>query len=371
MAAHKFHIGPDGPAPCRARFRACKYEISGNSLEELSLIWEKQQEALFENSLAGVSKSPIVEETAVGITPETFKLSEVSDFKDANRIQASKILSERERYEPSIGMAVYWEGDQEIARKLALSNSNLTKFAYTPIAERDTFWQSIGCSSVERYILEDGSVGYFKPLDKNSNREEVFHDYGTSSLGAAINEVNSYRMAKALGGKYAELVPETVIREINGSIGSFQRQVDWSISPVNYEETPSLKEDVRRAAIFDFVIGNLDRHGDNFLYGEPSEDSDSNHCIRLIDNAFSFPKWNAKMNMSIFTENEAEYTMTSVERILTKDDAECLGNARRSVQDWINAGTIDESLGKSAVERIDFLLEKREVSSFFAYQHDR
>lgn len=357
MASHKFHIGENGPAPCRARFRACKYEISGDSLEELNVIWEKQLEAAHADTmLVGVSKS------SFEWNPE---LNEANN-ENLAKLAAEWTLSKKSHYSSVYGWVDYGESDTEIAVNLALAN--LTEFSYTPIEKQDEEWITSGETDVKRYILEDGSVGYFKSLRHNSESEHIFGDYGTNSLGGLINEVNAYQMAQALGGEYSEMVPETVIREVDGSIGTFQREVKESTATISYDEGSPLREDVRRAAIFDFVIGNQDRHNGNFIYAESGEGEGSRPCIKLIDHSFSFLPKNSILNNVIFSDNDFDdTTLEPSEMNLTAKDIESLTSARAAVEEWVSAKTIDSDLGARTIRRIDFLMDVSKVSGLYEY----
>lgn len=360
MSSQKIHIGPNGPAPCRATVRPCEYEVSGTK-EEVTRIWEKQQEALFADSmLSGVSKSAVKGKTE----PETQPEIEGAVRENPNKVKATSVLSSRDKYAPSVETVQYEESEKDIAMKLALSN--LTELSYTPIKEKDDEWMTNGCSDVGRYVLEDGSVGYFKSLSNNSEQEGSFKDYGTTSLGAAINEVNAYRMAQALGDEYAKMVPETVIREIDGSIGTLQREVKENRDGVNKAKAEIFKGDVRRAAIFDFIIGNQDRHNDNYLYSE-TEDENSRPCIRLIDNSFSFPPEGGTFNMSMFTDNDGIYTMSAKEMQFTEEDFDSLDKARATVEEWMTSNTIDQHLGDETIRRIDYLADAAEICDFSSY----
>lgn len=355
MSAQKFHIGKNGPAPCHARVRACEFEVQGTEAE-VNSVWEKQQEELFADTmLSGVSKSEV---------KPAAPSNNDADEDNPSRMSAEQVLSNKSNYSPSSRYAKYMDSDKDIAMKLALTNLN--KLSYTPIKEKDDEWMTNGCSDVGRYVLEDGSVGYFKSLSNNSEQESSFKDYGTTSLGAAINEVNAYRMAQALGGEYAKMVPETVIREIDGSIGTLQREVKENRDGVNMAKAGIFKGDVRRAAIFDFIIGNQDRHNDNYLYSE-TEDENSRPCIRLIDNSFSFPRENASFNMSMFTDNDAIYTMSEKEMQFTEEDFGSLDKARATVEEWMSSKTIDQHLGDETIRRIDYLADAAEICNFSDY----
>lgn len=354
MSSQKIHIGPNGPAPCRATVRPCEYEVSGTK-EEVTRIWEKQQEELYADSmLSSVSKAEVKPEVSPNDANED----------NLSKMSAEQVLSNKRNYSPASKSAKYRDSDKDIAMKLALTNLN--KLSYTPIKEKDDEWMTNGCSDVARYVLEDGSVGYFKSLSNNSEQEGSFQDYGTTSLGAAINEVNAYRMAQALGDEYAKMVPETVIREIDGSIGTLQREVKENRDGVNKAKTEIFKGDVRRAAIFDFIIGNQDRHNDNYLYSE-TEDENSRPCIRLIDNSFSFPRKYATYNMSMFTDNDGIYTMSEKEMKFTEEDFDSLDKARATVEEWMTSNTIDQHLGDETIRRIDYLADAAEICNFCDY----
>lgn len=364
MNVQRFHIGKNGPAPCRATVRACEFEVQGTEAE-VNSIWEKQQEAFFEDSmLSGVSKSDLKAKSE----PKSLATLSEDEHENPSKMQAAIALSSRDKYAPKAKRVVYKDTDQDIAMRLALSN--ISELAYTPVFSDDPFWRSNGCSNVERYILKGGIAGYFKSFAKNSHKEGSFRNYGTTSLGAAINEVNAYRMAQALGGEYAKMVPETVIREINGSVGTFQHEVESSGDYADFEEYPDLRQDVRRAAIFDFIIGNQDRHGQNFLYTKSGRGKDSRLCIRLIDNSFSFPREYASVNMTVFTDNNGGNILHPSETVFTKKDLDDLSKARATVEEWISSKTIDPSLGKRTIDRIDYLADAKKICSFTDYTEE-
>ncbi|MDE2101638.1 MAG: hypothetical protein KGL39_30610 [Patescibacteria group bacterium] len=91
------------------------------------------------------------------------------------------------------------------------------------------------------------------------------------------NEVAAYEIAKAVG--MGDLVPPTVMRTINGEEGSLQQFQEGS-HRMKAGEVMSAP-DLARAVAFDLMIGNLDRHGGNFLIGADGK-------LRLIDNGLAF-----------------------------------------------------------------------------------
>lgn len=380
MSARKYHIGKNGPAVCNAHperpgGRSCRLGGSDGTerhgtLAEVTALWEREQEELHGSTLlSGLSRAAASKPSGPAI--EGFEA-----------LRAHSTLSNPSKYAPSDSDVRYKKAERTVALNLALES--FSALSHTPVAEEDHLWVSQGFSSVHRYELADGSTAYFKPFTMNSFEEFEYEEYGTTSLGASINEVNSYRLARAMGGGFKELVPETVFREIDGEIGTLQREVeeDSGLSS-NFAKVPGLKDDYRKAAIFDFVIGSLDRHKDNYLYGLTEDgDHSSRNGIRLIDNSFSFPDEfeDSHFNCSIFATNRGAgsnygangewvelYNIPSRELGLKEDERLALTHARGAVQSWIEAKTIASGSGQKTLDRIDHLLQGGRIVSISDY----
>lgn len=362
MSTQRYHIGKNGPAPCNAHperpnGRACRFgEDRHGSQAEMIELWESEQEADHGSFLGGVSRA--------------------SAANSHERSRMQKMLSDPLRYY-SVSEDGFEYSQEDVSVALNLGSLPLSNFAVGRVKDRDLSWKAGGTTSVQRYELMDGSIGYFKSFQENSRYDEhEFRSFGTSTLGAAINEVNARRMAQLLGSSYEKLIPETVLREIDGEIGSFQREVpESSEMPPNFHRSAELREDYRKAAIFDFVIGNLDRHDANFLYSDVAEsDGSTSKRIRLIDNAYSFPAPSDKpvVNDSMFSDNDGTdgdfeldesgeevefegYFMENDEFKLTPEELQELKRARRGVRGWMRQGTIAQERGQAVVNRIDRL----------------
>ena len=370
MGAQKYHIGKNGPAPCNAHperpnGRACRFGADDHGTRaEVTELWEARQTAENEAYLESASKS----------------LGRPLSYDERSTV---KHLSDRTKYRPPKTVeARYGSSEQAVAMKLALSN--LSELAHSPIVGRDDDWDNLGSTSVDRYELKNGAVGYFKAFSNNSYDEGFFRGkYGVSSIGASINEVNAYRMGQLLGGEFSKLVPETTFREVYGRLGTIQQEVpeNEAVSR-SFTESSLLKDDYKRAAIFDFVIGNLDRHGFNYLYGvEEGPDGEPVSRLRLIDNSFSFPdpQKASAVNASSFSDNTGagegkstwapEYGARAGELKLTEADREALTRARAGVREWIDGKTIGSRRGFATIRRIDHLLDKGEVPNFSQYHY--
>lgn len=280
----------------------------------------------------------------------------------------------------------YTEEDVEVAMRLA--SEPVSDIAATRVKKRDLSWHGDSSTSVQRYELMDGTIGYFKGFKENSRLNEFeFRALGTSTLGAAINEANAYRMAQLFGSGYDQLVPETAIREIDGEIGSFQREVPTEPAlSRNFHRSAELREDFRSAAIFDFVIGNLDRHDDNYLLGAVGgADGSIANRLRLIDNAYSFPVLSSRavVHSSVFADNNGTgsdfesdeegdleyegYRVPEDQLELTVDEVERLGAVRAGIEEWMDVGSIAQERGYAAIERIDHLVLRGSLTSLRSY----
>lgn len=305
-----------------------------------------------------------------------------SPVRAKSNLQSAENLAVRAYYRPSPRSwrlthgAEYWcysRSEQDII--LALAAESLNELSIVGVKGEDEKWSTNGGSVVRRYELEDGTAGYFKPLRSNSKSEYDFHNYGMSSLAATISELNAYRMAQLLGGSYAELVPTTALRRIDGEVGTLQLEVKEEDDLTEDE----LMADYRRASLLDFLIGNLDRHSENFIYGA---DSSGRRRIRLIDNSFSFPgrKGGEKLNQSVFASGVRMVTpggewlnLTPEQAKLTPEELTLIRQARSGVEGWLSAGTIGVERGKTTLKRIDALLtlgRLGELSEYFYGVYD-
>jgi hypothetical protein len=130
--------------------------------------------------------------------------------------------------------------------------------------------------------FEDGVTGIFKPVEGEPDgiRNTV------PDRTAYLREAAAYEVAKIVGME--DLVPATVVREIDGELGSVQEFIADADSDHGMYDTEDIMDvgdfpdDVVRAAAFDFVIGNTDRHSGNWLIKK-------NGKVVLIDNGLSFP----------------------------------------------------------------------------------
>lgn len=353
----KYHVGANGPAVCRATKIACRFAAHGTQAEMIQA-WEAAQEATHGNVLSGVSK-----QSQVTLSPfeAGLKAEVLSEFKDA-------------QLESDLG------ADDEQAIALRLAEEADHRLSYAPVAFKDPNWQVESATSVARCELTTGDAGYFKSYVEDDDHAGAFQGYGMTPISAGIAEVNAYRLGQLFGEGYDELVPETAFRVVDGGIGTLQKEVkpDREILS-DYEENEALREDFRHAAIFDFVIGNMDRHSENYIYEPEGEGRARRNRIRLIDNSFSFPAHSGQdvVNESVFADNYGSgggydlknkrsipsYNLHVDDMRLKAKDLRKLAAVREGVARWIEQGTISPDRGTATLERIDLLLKKKRIQS--------
>lgn len=133
--------------------------------------------------------------------------------------------------------------------------------------------------------LSNGAKGVWKPSaheDMRPLRSCIEEDH------QARREAAAYAVDRWLS-HYAG-VPPTVYRDLGGEAGALMEFVPASASvTVREQASRALEgpahEDYRRMAIFDHIIGNLDRHSGNWLVGEEGR-------LVPIDHGLAFPLQN-------------------------------------------------------------------------------
>lgn len=334
-AVKKWHIGLNGPGPCSARKIACRYSDQPHGSEKaMTLVWERSLEEEFGDS----------EET------QKTMLQEYKAARSRRKFYSEDYTAEEIRVSMNLSSEVNTE----------LDNKEFKKFDRR-------FRSNGGNSTVERVEFTDGTKAYFKPLIVNNASEYLFEDYWTTSSSAMAAEANAYRLAQAFGGEFSNLVPETTIRAIDGQVGSVQAEVmgvRHFADDLKSWLRPSLKADARRAAIFDFVSGNLDRHEENFIIVNEASLVDGvmkrQRRLKLIDNAFSFKHEGTMTYANHFSEydNYSGIAANLENKHFTKEEIKALKNAKKAVEVWKKDRTISRSDANQTISRIDYLLKK-------------
>jgi|HubBroStandDraft_4_1064222.scaffolds.fasta_scaffold00070_38 hypothetical protein len=142
-----------------------------------------------------------------------------------------------------------------------------------------------GTFKAHHIVTEDEKWGVFK-----SGANEFRSDTSKSPVRKGVQEgtffrreVAASRVADALG--MADLVPVTAFRKEKGELGSAQHFIEGAENAWGSKNPWDGKPDMERAAAFDYLIGNLDRHMGNWM----TKDVGGHKKLGLIDNGLAFP----------------------------------------------------------------------------------
>lgn len=154
----------------------------------------------------------------------------------------------------------------------------------TPISDSHELGGGVNESKIVDF--SDGKKGVFKP-DPDSEAFDLSNIPGGLTTE---REVAAWQVAKLVG--MDDMVSPAVIRTIDGQRGAL---LEWQDGDVANRRAGDAKydgdADAERAAIFDFVIGNEDRHSGNWVVSGEGK----NAKLHLIDHGLSFPEgeWNS------------------------------------------------------------------------------
>ncbi len=190
-------------------------------------------------------------------------------------------------------------------------------------------------------LRDDGSI-LFKP----TSTELGIHRDNIEQETYAQRERAAYVVDKFFN---FNLVPETVIREVGGKIGSAQRFIpDTSTAFDASYYIPDAAYSL--LALFDFIIWNNDRHENNVLVpNEEPEPEKMAQNLKAIDNSLSFGK-EALRSLGDIVGSELEGVMFDervVERIQeVADSPELQQQLESQLQELLNAKEIEALMAR-------------------------
>ena len=146
--------------------------------------------------------------------------------------------------------------------------------------------------------LAGGTRGIFKSISGENKLARTSVD--ATQFPLAYREAMAYRIDQQMG---LNMVPPTVIRKIDGQLGSIQYWSEGDVGRMADIVDTLSPDDIYKMSAFDYLIGNTDRHHHNILY--------KNNKPVLIDNGFAFPKNNSELGLTVERQYAAAYSGTS------------------------------------------------------------
>lgn len=185
-----------------------------------------------------------------------------------------------------------------------------------------------GVNETQIVTLPNGKKGVFKPID--GERFDLRRTITNVDAPLAHREALSWEIDNYLR---LNLVPETRLVKINGKTGSLQYFRADAITEQEFARkfrTSALRDlkgdDIYNSSIFDFLIGNTDRHGKNWM--RVVEGRGKGKMI-LIDNGYVFPQAGGSDRLGL-KEFRCGPALTQsaqnpgINKVLTKDKKELL-----------------------------------------------
>jgi|TARA_Y100000310_G_scaffold98201_1_gene95947 hypothetical protein len=121
-----------------------------------------------------------------------------------------------------------------------------------------------GINESRRLALRSGSQeleGIFKPIT-GERLTGARRSITNTEMTLAQREELAYKVDQLLG---TNLVPETVYREVAGEFGSVQKFVSGATTEHKWAGRPLTTEEKYRFGVLDVMIGNADRHRNNYM----------------------------------------------------------------------------------------------------------
>ena len=178
-----------------------------------------------------------------------------------------------------------------VEHRSLLLTGKLTAYAAGSDAKRD-----LGVNGSYTGLVVDSAGSAMRAKIKPSNEEEQL---GGVPMGTMyLREAAAADVAKLLG--VADMMPATVVRTLDPPLGrsSLQAFHEGALSTRNLTGEQQARIDrsaVARMRVFDFAIGNPDRHGGNVMW------IDDGVAVRpaLIDHGYSFPSLSAPYGLNV------------------------------------------------------------------------
>jgi hypothetical protein len=191
-----------------------------------------------------------------------------------------------------VAMALY-KGTQAILKERETSakyidlttdrESRISSLATSPIRTSKPIGEDTA-NKPQLVTMDDGTVAVFKAQEneyKDMKHIPAAYLSGIQQGTFWKREVAASRLAEVMG--FDDIVPPTAARESEGEVGSAQEYLYGARDAVRLSESQKYdgEKDAARAAVFDYVTGQLDRHGGNWMIRDGR--------IALTDNGISFP----------------------------------------------------------------------------------
>lgn len=271
--------------------------------------YERKNFMRTQDALWASQKAKADAESAAGHAESSRQRHEESAANEASRQRRQEIEDKRAERRNSI------EEAQRKARQEAIEANDGPAVTTPPsggIKKRDAFRKELAVKDIDhkaefgggdynpdgaaekfKVYFADGRKGLFKPRDSEADvgRENIYVGSGYK------REVAASVIGDILG--YDDIVVNCTFRNIDGQDGALQDWVEDERPAADYRNDDSFDgdKDLARAAIFDYLIQNTDRHGKNWMLSDKEP-----RKILLIDHGNAFPVFEGNFRSFLFRE---------------------------------------------------------------------
>lgn len=212
-----------------------------------------------------------------------------------------------------------------------------------------------GINETYRVEFADGGEGFYKPLVGQDVYTEIAlgHEYSMQ----AQHEIGTWKVAQKMGATYTAMVPPTVLREINGELGTLSKKYPGqALNRIAGDYEYVDPHQAHAAAVFDATTGQRDRHPANTLVYDRGPE---NIGITLIDHGYSFTKLGENPhNLSIWRKyQQGNYVGDSS---LNEEHIADLTRLRETNLDFLR-GIVHPDRINDRLIQISYMVEEQEI----------
>lgn len=193
----------------------------------------------------------------------------------------------------------------------------------------------------------DGAV-VFKSYEGQD--DQTIKEYKTERAAYLVDEFLGF-----------DLIPPTVIRTIDGKIGSAQRFISDATHACvrdefgTFTDSESLQRDQSKLLVLDFILWNTDRHGENYLIKDER--------IIAIDHGRSFVC--REIDNCVYPVNNFKLSGTLVQNLVTLfSNAKKVSQLRQSLMELLPEDQVNACL-----ERIEYVAQSLKMGGDLDWAH--
>lgn len=305
---------------------------------------------ILEDNLAHALLSEYLQAGDVKAANELVKRANVErDMRDLSTKELARI---RDRKDADISLAATLE--QELGG-MQKDGSDENKDAWAT-KQAESIEPRIMRSEVTKIALtggapEDHTEGVFKPQDGEPHIFDNGKDIGTLTNHTPRGHLREWLagfVAKAVGAE--RVVPPTVIRAVEGRVGSVQQWVKGDVVVAHLDWAQKIQPaDMEAIALMDYLLNNTDRHTSNFLVDDTGrafaidhgailslkkgDDTVRSFPLRAVKGRPLSPEMSARMQSMMSSDARMKALEQAFSFVLSEDASRMFGEFKKRAEE--------------------------------------